>query len=412
MLPAVQQTRYGLEQDKVVKLFDISTLTFERALKIGILTYHYVANFGANLQAYSTLQFLRANGHEAEIINYRSVELDRDYGESGRIPAIQLAAHEQFIAEKLQPGPVLRGDDDLVAYCNERDFDCIVLGSDAVLRFSNKRGSTTRFPNPYWMEWTNRLTRRPRLIGLALSAMGTSFIIQRRNVRKEISKALGKFDALSFRDTYTRVNAILAGIVPSRAVACPDPVFVLNRFYRGGAPAQKHLLGRYAIVSTTWKPPVEWVVNLKDYLNRRGLKLVSLPMPEHEIEGPFDHIVRHPLDPLDWYDWIRNADGILCSRFHPTLCALANGVPVAVMDRYSPRFRAYRSKIFDLLWKFGRTDLSLRGRLRRSVPWDCVARKWESQTGNDYRSKAACMANQYSRFLDCALAQEAPQSKR
>ena len=39
-------------------------------MKIGILTFHRPANFGANLQAYCSMCYLRSLGYEAKVIDY------------------------------------------------------------------------------------------------------------------------------------------------------------------------------------------------------------------------------------------------------------------------------------------------------------------------------------------------------
>lgn len=40
-------------------------------MKVGILTFHHVANYGAMLQAYALQQAVQRLGHEAELIDYR-----------------------------------------------------------------------------------------------------------------------------------------------------------------------------------------------------------------------------------------------------------------------------------------------------------------------------------------------------
>jgi polysaccharide pyruvyl transferase WcaK-like protein len=44
-------------------------------MKIGILTYHYVCNYGAVLQAWSLLQILKNMGHDAEIIQFEPAHI-------------------------------------------------------------------------------------------------------------------------------------------------------------------------------------------------------------------------------------------------------------------------------------------------------------------------------------------------
>ena len=41
-------------------------------MKIGILTFHDGINHGAFFQAFSTYSFLKANGYDVEIINYKN----------------------------------------------------------------------------------------------------------------------------------------------------------------------------------------------------------------------------------------------------------------------------------------------------------------------------------------------------
>jgi len=40
-------------------------------MKIGILTYHFVYNFGANLQALSTFFYFKNRGYEVKVINWQ-----------------------------------------------------------------------------------------------------------------------------------------------------------------------------------------------------------------------------------------------------------------------------------------------------------------------------------------------------
>ena len=40
-------------------------------MKIGLLTFHCAHNYGAVLQCYATQEFLRSQGYDVEVINYR-----------------------------------------------------------------------------------------------------------------------------------------------------------------------------------------------------------------------------------------------------------------------------------------------------------------------------------------------------
>ena len=46
-------------------------------MKIGILTFHYVHNFGAVLQAYGLLQYINSLGYESHVIDYRNQRMNQ-----------------------------------------------------------------------------------------------------------------------------------------------------------------------------------------------------------------------------------------------------------------------------------------------------------------------------------------------
>ena len=48
-------------------------------MKIGILTFHHTANYGAVLQSFALSTFIRSLGHDVEIIDYRPREAEEFY---------------------------------------------------------------------------------------------------------------------------------------------------------------------------------------------------------------------------------------------------------------------------------------------------------------------------------------------
>ena len=48
-------------------------------MKIGILTYHWVFNHGANLQTVSTIGYMRKIGHDPVVINWIPRDLEQAY---------------------------------------------------------------------------------------------------------------------------------------------------------------------------------------------------------------------------------------------------------------------------------------------------------------------------------------------
>ena len=58
-------------------------------MKIGLLAYHSVCNFGAMLQLLSTYMFLKNHGHEPMVINWVAKDLEEYYTQNTPISQIE-----------------------------------------------------------------------------------------------------------------------------------------------------------------------------------------------------------------------------------------------------------------------------------------------------------------------------------
>lgn len=324
-------------------------------MRVGLLTHHWVRNFGANLQALATSRYLAGLGHDVSVLNYRPQSLEARYGRE--IPPAQAAAHEEFCATFLRQTPVLRTEDDLAGCCRERKLEAIVVGSDAVFRLDDsEKTEDVAFPNPFWLRWLGKEGGVPRAGYLAASAMGSWLVFQPRQVRRVMQETLRRVDYVSVRDRWTRW--MIAGVTAGRLRPdlCPDPVSQLEHVKDVPdalrVPAE---LGSspYVLISVNARIfPDGWIREFVRAAHARGLRVVSLPLPDAEVSLPVDHVVSHPLPPLTWYSWIAGAAGFLGIRFHPVACCVFNGVPFLALDSYrTGQFRIHprlTSKTYDL----------------------------------------------------------------
>ena len=69
-------------------------------MRVGILTYHCVPNFGAQLQAMSTVGYLKKMGHTPVLLHWYPKDLEQLYAR--RVPKIQGMCQMQF-AETFYP---------------------------------------------------------------------------------------------------------------------------------------------------------------------------------------------------------------------------------------------------------------------------------------------------------------------
>jgi len=102
-------------------------------MRIGILTYHCPPNFGAQLQAVSTVGFLKKTGHEVTILNWYAKDLEEMY--SHRIPFQQVLCHNSFAQESLPLTDKCQKEEELIASIDGLKLDAIIAGSDALFKY-------------------------------------------------------------------------------------------------------------------------------------------------------------------------------------------------------------------------------------------------------------------------------------
>ena len=134
-------------------------------MKIGILTYYRVANFGANLQAVSTYYYLAKHGHHPILINY--APLDTAVKSMGAGESVQAQVHYKFLDSlSLNETSVCRDSHEVMTAINQWGIEAVIVGSDAVVQhhpflsrihrgrrkpfWIGKKNPDKSFPNPFW----------------------------------------------------------------------------------------------------------------------------------------------------------------------------------------------------------------------------------------------------------------------
>ena len=376
-------------------------------MRIGILTYHWVYNFGANLQTLATSRFLGRMGHDVWILNYRPQDLEDLYRQ--RIDAAQADTHENFYAVHLRQSPVCRSEKELVAFCRETGLDAVVAGSDAVFRLSKELDrSDTRFPNPFWLVWaTSSLQPAPMTAALAATAMGTNYFAYSSSVRRGISDAIRRMSLVSVRDRWTQLMLFTVTGGRCWAPLCPDPVIVLNDVFQladehAREPVANHR--RYILMSIySGMLSNEWIQRFVKIAHSQGLQVFSLPLPEGEVKIPVDRVLSLPLSPLTWYAWIQHAAGFIGVRFHPVVCSMANDVPFVSFDTYQRKLLRIASKTYDLCTRTRTRSLCLNDQSRRDLSPRKAFEKLLSREQDNAKSYAMQAKRDFSRIAADSL---------
>ena len=306
-------------------------------MKIGILTYHTPSNFGANLQAYCSSKYFESLGHTAKIINYtvNKAATDKNLTE-------QEKAHRHFSQEVLNVTRPVSSGEEVYDVVKEEQFDVIAVGSDAIWSKGNKNRLEVFYCK--WL-WGTDLEDKVRVIALSPAFMGNDYHDLTVEQRENFKLGLMKFHSINTRDEWTR-TAINRDIIGSDYIKeiNPDPVFLLNELCDVEWDKRDSNLDAkgYYIISLPnnyfqqlgWVKR-KWLSALKREINQRGYKMVELPIPEgYSGFDNFDYVVKYPIDPLQWYLWIKNAKGFIGLRFHAVVSSISAGNPFYSLDAY------------------------------------------------------------------------------
>lgn len=372
-------------------------------MKVGIITHHWLGNFGANLQALSTVRVLRSLGHDPIIINYRIPVIAEKYAE--QVSPEQLAIHAQFCHDFLPESEVCTDLKSVAEVASGLNLDAVVSGSDAVLRLT--QGSAREdlsFPNAFWLTWAQSQGLRTGF--LAASSMGSAYYKLDKGVRRDIRRAVAKLDVCSVRDRWTALMLMLSGASPFKLKHCPDPVSALAAHLQdsdlpeidcGSEPYI--LLSRYRHMLSD-----EWIEDFVKTANAQGYQVYGLPQPDEEMQGPFNRILKLPMSPLEWYQWIAKSSGYVGVRFHPIMIAQTQQVPFVALDEYDAAFKLKgrigsriakvlrpmarnMSKTYDVSRRVGREQYVFAPRMYRHLSPSCALDLLAEQRVNPLEAK-------------------------
>lgn len=350
-------------------------------MKIGILTFADVPNFGANLQALSTVCYLKKAGHVPVLIKWEPADFEARF--TGIRTKPQPKAHFDFCADYLPWTELCRDDNDIVMAVTRNDIEAVIVGSDAVLQHHSLLSriqfptqtiirilditSERIFPNAFWGTFSEKLGDNIPMAIMSASSQNSKYSRLLPSTKKTMKACLDRFKYVSVRDIWTRdmLRSVSGGTI--NPPITPDPVFAFNENCKELIPsrdvimAKYHLPDRYVLVSMKCRLLHDkmWMDGLKKSFAEKGMQCVALPMPTGiDFEHNFDYTIQSPLSPLDWYALIKYANGYVGENMHPIVVCLHNAVPCFCFDTYGTLkyARMYcnekSSKIYDIMAAF------------------------------------------------------------
>lgn len=326
-------------------------------MRIGILTFARVANFGANLQGISTFNSLKKLGHDPVFIDWIPDDymprLERELGTPQA--SCQINAFDAACARTRR----CADDDDIRGVIRDEGIEAVVVGSDAVLQhhplasrihlsrrsllFVHRMDSTRLFPNPFWGTFNDGLPSRAPFVIMSASSQNAPFRLFTPGVCREMARLVGGASLVSVRDDWTRsmIRHVTSGRIDPEVT--PDPVFAFGDNCPELVMSKSEVMERFELPedyllvcfrSDKVVPP-GWIQGLQAGAEKRGWACTALPMPNGiRFQHKFPHAITGPINAFEWYSLIKHARGYVGQNMHPVVVSLHNAVPVYSFDHY------------------------------------------------------------------------------
>lgn len=313
-------------------------------MRIGILTFHSVNNYGAVLQAYALQTYISSLGHEVEIIDYRPTYFHgaRKWSlRPGRLAnniasAMAERRFESFRRDFIHRTAVCRDKKDLGTKLPV--YDAVVVGSDQVWSPDVDRRKET---DPiYFFDWD--IPNKTRKIAYAAS-FGTDEISERH--REATSAGIKNVDFISVREpSGVRIVKQLSG---HNAQWVCDPVFLLS---------VNEWCGRLGIDDdlptgdeyVCYMPPSPDLV--RGFAAAEGRQVVCLGWnPVYALSRNLSCAIPTP---LQWIKRISRAKGVITQSFHGTAFSIILHKPFVYVCPSGAR-KSRAARITSLLGRLG-----------------------------------------------------------
>lgn len=313
-------------------------------MKIGILTFHRAHNYGAVLQCYALIQFLRSIGNEVYVIDYSSdyvqncyklIDINRIRRRnpirliSKLIKEINLYKVRKVRAEMFNN--FVNKHFPLLSISNIDVLDAVIVGSDQVWNTKLTHG----FDDYYWGKFVNN--KKIKLISYAASI--EEFWEKEEN--DNVIKLLSKFKSISVRED--NAAKYLQKLLPNKHVSvCVDPTLletsiIWNRIV-AQPPYNEHYLLVYQVRNSN-----KTVSIAKKIAKKLSLSIIYLSASVYGKNSKLSKFA----SPEQYLGLFKNSSFVVCTSFHGTVFSLVYEKPfvsVKLNDGKDSRVESLLSK--------------------------------------------------------------------
>ncbi len=290
-------------------------LSTKSNIKIGILTFHHIDNYGATLQAYALNKFLKQQGYQVEIIDYRPYKAIKYYTKGLSLINKKLRLNERAfgnIARAWKMRQFLRSQTNLsqkkyyskkgLEYFRDK-YDVVICGSDQIWCLDSFRG----FDTSYFLDFVSEETTR-RISYAASFGNSTSL----KNHKEEICNLVEKFQTILVRDSNSKNIINTECNVDAKRVL--DPTFLVK--YDDIISLVK-TKDNYLLIYNQAPLSPEQEEFVKLISETKSLTIISV--------GKYNKIAQTNLvgaSPNEWVSLFNQASYIVTNTYHGTIFAI------------------------------------------------------------------------------------------
>ncbi|MDZ8027678.1 MAG: polysaccharide pyruvyl transferase family protein [Nostoc sp. DedQUE11] len=311
-------------------------------MKIGILTFHHINNYGATLQACALWSFLNSQGYDVEIIDYRPLKIVWKYLR----PLIPLKKPEKVFVNIPRAWKMRRFLLSHVKLSNKKfyhkkglkyyhnKYDVLICGSDQIWCLDSFRG----FDSAFFLDFVSNQTTRK--ISYAASFGNT---VNLGIYQEKIYHLINQFQTILVRDSNSA--KIINYECNKKVIKVLDPTFLINYDSIKTTPkiTVKYLL---LYIHAEIEPEEEEFI--KTLANSENLTIVSVDKPNKLAQ-----INLESASPKEWVGLYSQASYIVTNTYHGTIFSIIFQKPFNVFLRSEKQ-----NKVTDLL-----KDLNLENRI-------------------------------------------------
>ena len=322
---------------------------------IGLITHHYACNFGANLQALSTVRYFQKKGYDIKVIDWHDASLDENFSKC--ISIAQSQKHIDFVKKYLPLSKRCNNSREIAKVINDSKIDAIIIGSDAVVQhhpFLSRISFPSRhiiginhftkdrlYPNQFWGDFLQWVDCPLKLAYMSVSCQNSPYNMIWGKTRKQMKESISKFQYISVRDDWTKKMFDYLLDEKTEIPVTPDPVFSFNQNAGDLVPSLQELASKfdlpekYLLLCFFEHDFVgkEWFDEFVGIAERDGYSCLSFPLPDGQLQHPKVKKIQLPLSPLEWYALIKNSSGFIGRNMHPIVISLHNAVPCFSFDQ-------------------------------------------------------------------------------